>query len=224
VHRAAVEDEAAELERWCDASSTAGWRRTRSSSTSSSRVSVQAGGIGASQQVARMIELVDTLPDINVQPRSTSGCSVTRATGCWKVVRASWPSWAREWYAKTAAVGLRAAGESLEISTARSDRRRRVHEQAAAEDACTSAGGQRDPRRRQRGPEVEAEAQRLWREEKPDEYFFLEIFGSAVVEHLVTITGARLCAWAEGRHLAVLPHYSPGIRSGIFPSRADCSS
>jgi len=54
------------------------------------------------------------------------------------------------------------------------------------------------------------ESQKLWREEKPDEYFFLEIFGSAVVEHLVTTTGARLCAWAEQHDMAVLPHYSPG--------------
>ena len=61
------------------------------------------------------------------------------------------------------------------------------------------------------GPELEAEAQRLWEDEKPDEYFFLEVYGSAVVEHLVTMTGARLCAWAEGRQMAVLPHYSPGL-------------
>src|SRR5206468_13112129 len=60
------------------------------------------------------------------------------------------------------------------------------------------------------GPQIEAEAQKLWLEEKPDEYFFLEVFGSAVVEHLVTMTGARLCAWADGRTMAVLPHYSPG--------------
>src|SRR6185369_13164713 len=60
------------------------------------------------------------------------------------------------------------------------------------------------------GPELEAEAQKLWLEEKPDEYFFLEVYGSAVVEHLVTGIGARLCGWAEARELAVLPHYSPG--------------
>jgi hypothetical protein len=30
------------------------------------------------------------------------------------------------------------------------------------------------------------------------------------VEHLVTTIGAKLCAWAEARQLAVLPHYSPG--------------
>ncbi|HWD20923.1 MAG TPA: hypothetical protein VHB20_16775 [Verrucomicrobiae bacterium] len=60
------------------------------------------------------------------------------------------------------------------------------------------------------GPECEAHARRLWQEEKPDEYFFLEIYGSAVVEHLVTLAGARLCAWADARGLAALPHYSPG--------------
>jgi len=60
------------------------------------------------------------------------------------------------------------------------------------------------------GPELEEEAQARWRDGKPDEYFFLEVYGSAVVEHLVTMTGARLCAWADGESSAVLPHYSPG--------------
>ena len=40
------------------------------------------------------------------------------------------------------------------------------------------------------GPEAEEEARRRWEDEKPDEYFFLEVFGSAVVEHLTTMTGA----------------------------------
>lgn len=60
------------------------------------------------------------------------------------------------------------------------------------------------------GPELEDEAQARWRDGKPDEYFFLEVYGSAVVESLVTATGARLCAWADGERAAVLPHYSPG--------------
>ena len=60
------------------------------------------------------------------------------------------------------------------------------------------------------GPEAEEEAQRLWRADRPDEYFFLEILASAVVEHLTTATGARLCAWGDEQGLAVLPHYSPG--------------
>ncbi len=60
------------------------------------------------------------------------------------------------------------------------------------------------------GPELEEEASRLWNESKPDEYFFLEIFGSAVVEHLTHVAGARLCALAEQSQMAVLPHFSPG--------------
>jgi hypothetical protein len=60
------------------------------------------------------------------------------------------------------------------------------------------------------GPELEAHAHELWQDGRPDEYFFLEVYGSAVVEHLVTLSGARLCAWADGHTMAVLPHYSPG--------------
>ncbi|HWC97787.1 MAG TPA: hypothetical protein VG456_13580 [Candidatus Sulfopaludibacter sp.] len=60
------------------------------------------------------------------------------------------------------------------------------------------------------GPEAEQYAQQLWREEKPDEYFFLEVYASAVVEQLTTAAGAQLCGWAEDRQMAVLPHYSPG--------------
>jgi hypothetical protein len=60
------------------------------------------------------------------------------------------------------------------------------------------------------GEELEQHAQQLWRDEKPDEYFFSEVFGSAVVEHLITMLGARLCALAGAEGLAVLPHFSPG--------------
>lgn len=60
------------------------------------------------------------------------------------------------------------------------------------------------------GPEAEEHANLLWREDKPDEYFFLEMYASAVVEHLIAAAGARLCAWAEERQMAVLPHSSPG--------------
>ncbi|MEO8619642.1 MAG: hypothetical protein ABI625_01180, partial [bacterium] len=70
------------------------------------------------------------------------------------------------------------------------------------------------------GPELEREAQRLWAEEKPDEYFFLEIYGSAVVEHLVMMSGAQLCAHADDAGLAVLPHYSPGYPSWPIAEQA----
>ena len=60
------------------------------------------------------------------------------------------------------------------------------------------------------GHECEEMAKQLWIEDKPDEYFFLEVFGSAVVEHLITNTGFQFCEWAEKNYMAILPHYSPG--------------
>jgi hypothetical protein len=60
------------------------------------------------------------------------------------------------------------------------------------------------------GPPCEEKARALWQEGKPDEYFFMEMFGSAVVEHLVAIANGRICAWADQLGMAALPHYSPG--------------
>lgn len=60
------------------------------------------------------------------------------------------------------------------------------------------------------GKECEEMARQLWLEERPDEYFFLEMFGSAVVEHLIVTAGFRLCEWADHHSVAILPHYSPG--------------
>ena len=60
------------------------------------------------------------------------------------------------------------------------------------------------------GKECEKTARQLWLESKPDEYFFLEIFGSAVVEHLITLASGRICGWADQQQMAVLPHFSPG--------------
>lgn len=60
------------------------------------------------------------------------------------------------------------------------------------------------------GKECEEQAHTYWLEGKPDEYFFMEMYGSAVVEYLITSAGARFCAWADSENLAILPHYSPG--------------
>jgi hypothetical protein len=120
--------------------------------------------------------------------------------------------WARDWYGRHGrpwvfarhAGSLAISGDTLRVDNV-SFASRRLREQlteAQARHAALVAVSA--------GPECEAHARQLWQEGKPDEYFFLEIFGSAVVEHLVTQTGARLCAWADERGLAVLPHYSPG--------------
>ena len=60
------------------------------------------------------------------------------------------------------------------------------------------------------GKNCEERARQLWDEEKPDEYFFMEVYGSAVVENLITNVGARFCEWADRNRKAILPHYSPG--------------
>jgi hypothetical protein len=120
--------------------------------------------------------------------------------------------WARDWYAchgrpwiyARGVEGIHTHDGALVIDGVRFNSRRlgTTLAEAEADRAFLVAVGA--------GPELEEEAQIRWRDGKPDEYFFLEVFGSAVVEHLVTMTGARLCAWADGERAAVLPHYSPG--------------
>jgi len=120
--------------------------------------------------------------------------------------------WARDWYAKNGrpwfyarqAERFEIAGDSIYIDgvSFASKRLQSTLHQAQAHSVILVAVGA--------GPEAEEEAARRWEDEKPDEYFFLEVFASAVVEHLATATGARLCDWAERHGMAVLPHYSPG--------------
>lgn len=60
------------------------------------------------------------------------------------------------------------------------------------------------------GKNCEGRARQLWKEEKPDEYFFMEVFGSAIVEHLIAAAAGKICAWAERNSMVALPRYSPG--------------
>ena len=120
--------------------------------------------------------------------------------------------WARAWYAEHGAPWMSAReSDRLEIESGglrigdaafASERLRQTLRRAEAHTVVLAAVSA--------GPEVECEAQRLWEDQRPDEYYFLETFGSAVVERLVTAAGARLCAAAETKGMAVLPHYSPG--------------
>jgi hypothetical protein len=159
-----------------------------------------------------MIELVDTAPDVSVQPaeyRRLLGYPPDRELSA----RArELVDWARYWYARNGrpwvyareAESVEIAGDSIRIEGVpfHSQRLQGTLEKAGAHGAILVAAGA--------GAELEEEARRLWDEGKPDEYFFLEVFGSAAVEHLTHMTGARLCAWAEEHGMAVLPHYSPG--------------
>jgi hypothetical protein len=58
------------------------------------------------------------------------------------------------------------------------------------------------------GPEVVAASKQLWREDKPDEAFFLHAFGAAVVERIFGGARARVREIAQARGLAVKPGYS----------------
>ncbi|MEI9973362.1 MAG: hypothetical protein WDO73_15760, partial [Ignavibacteriota bacterium] len=51
----------------------------------------------------------------------------------------------------------------------------------------------------------------MWLDEKPDEYFFLEIYASAVVEQLITLARSPPVRLGGPRNTGVLPHYSPGV-------------
>jgi hypothetical protein len=60
------------------------------------------------------------------------------------------------------------------------------------------------------GPEIDAETDRLWRSDLPDEAFFLDRVGTAVVERLMLTATLRLCRDAAASGETALPHLSPG--------------
>jgi hypothetical protein len=159
-----------------------------------------------------VIELLDTLPDVNVQPaeykRLLGLPSDYVLTGRTRELADSARAWyvkhGRPWLYARACDRLEVADAAIRIDDVPFDSQplRKMLDESKADRAVIAAVSA--------GPELELEAQSLWKAEKPDEYFFLEMYGSAVVEHLIALTGARLCAWAESHELAVLPHYSPG--------------
>jgi hypothetical protein len=120
--------------------------------------------------------------------------------------------WCRQWFSQHGQPwmyarqcdGLALVGERLEIEGAGFSSRH-LHDQFAAAGAHTAMLAAVSA-----GPECEEKTRQLWLEGKPDEYFFLEMYGSAVVELLITAAGGRICAWAEQNGMTVLPHYSPG--------------
>jgi len=159
-----------------------------------------------------MIEIVEARPDVRVQP-----AEYIRLLGYprgWVLQdrAAELDAWVRAWYARHGTpwlytrqadhVEATATGVTIDGETFHSIRLSKTFREAGAHGAVLAALGA--------GAALEEEAQRLWREGKPDEYFFLEVYGSAVVEELVTMAGARWCAWAEPQRMAMLPHYSPG--------------
>jgi hypothetical protein len=158
------------------------------------------------------MEWIDTSPDVNVDPAEYARLLGFPAGKELEGRPRELTDWTRRWYAQHGRPWIYSRqAERLEISngsividgvTFTSSRLQRTLQQAAASNVALVAVSA--------GNELEDEAQRAWKEEKPDEYFFLEVYGSAVVERLVTVAGASLCAWGDRECLAVLPHYSPG--------------
>jgi hypothetical protein len=159
-----------------------------------------------------MIELRDTVPDVNVQPAEykrllgypRDWVLKDRARELAESTRDWYREHGRPWVYAREVDRLDVSGSYVQIgdSSFTSPKLLKTLREAGAHSAVLVAVSA--------GPELEAEAQARWQDGKPDEYFFLEVYGSSVVEHLMTMTGARLCAWAEGHRTAVLPHYSPG--------------
>jgi hypothetical protein len=157
------------------------------------------------------LEFLDTQPDVDVLESEYKRLLGFPAAYILEDRSRELADWARDWYAKHGRPWIYARQMPFELGdanvrlngTSLTSKRLRdqLHEADATEAVLTAISA---------GAECEEKARELWLEGKPDEYFFLEIYGSAVVEHLVTRAGARLCAWAESRGAAILPHYSPG--------------
>jgi len=164
------------------------------------------------REVAETFELAGTLSNVSVLPEEYIRLLGYPRGWVLEGRARELADWAREWYARNGrpwfyarqAESFEISGDSIRIDGTQFTSKRLLGalQQAEAHSVILVAVGA--------GAEAEEEAHRRWENERPDEYFFLEIFGSAVVEHLATSTGARLCDWAEQNDMAMLPHYSPG--------------
>jgi hypothetical protein len=159
-----------------------------------------------------MPELIDTRPDVSVQEAEYRRLLGYPTDHVMEGRALELANWARDWYAANGRPwiyaretgGFEIAPENIRINGTRFSSRQLRDQFSAAEahDAVLVAVSA--------GAECEEKARELWQEGKPDEYFFLEMYGSAVVEHLIAIASGRICARAEQAGMAVLPHYSPG--------------
>lgn len=66
------------------------------------------------------------------------------------------------------------------------------------------------------GPEVGEEADRHWKQERPDEAFFLDRFGASVTERLVRLGADALGRLGAAEGETLLPHLSPGCGDWDF--------
>lgn len=164
------------------------------------------------RQLAELFAMAATPPEVHVRPEEYVRLLGYPRGRVLEGRAEELANWAKDWYAANGKPWIYArqaetfaiSGDSICIDGVPfvSRRLRITLEQAKAESIALVAVGA--------GREIEDEASSRWANEKPDEYFFLEIYGTAVVEHLTTLAGAGLCDWAEQRGMAALPHYSPG--------------
>jgi hypothetical protein len=158
------------------------------------------------------MELIDTAPAIRIDPAEYKRLLGYPPGFEWEGRARELAEWAEAWYAEHGhpwmyarqAMKLELDSEAVLVEGERfaSPKLLDTMRGADADAAMLVAVGA--------GAEVDEATARLWREEKPDEYFFLEMYGSAVVERLVADAGSRLDAWAGQHAMAALPHYSPG--------------
>ncbi|HEX7617866.1 MAG TPA: hypothetical protein VF480_04010, partial [Verrucomicrobiae bacterium] len=135
-----------------------------------------------------MLELIETNPDVNVQESEYTRLLGYPKQRLLKGRPRELADAARQWYAENGRPWFSArqlntlewANGKLRVGGTEFSSKQ-LHDQfaeAQSESAMlvvVSAGW-----------ECEEKARQLWQEGKPDEYFFLEMYGSAVVEHLVT--------------------------------------
>ncbi len=158
-----------------------------------------------------LVEVLDTRPKVDVQEseyRRLLGYPRQHAHSERSV---ELERWARNWYAEHGRpwVYWREAELHIDDDGLRIDGTR--FESGQLHDYFRQAGAKRAMLVAvSAGHGCEEHAGQLWQEEKPDGYFFLEIFGSAVVEHLVASMSGRICDLAERDGLMAIPHYSPG--------------
>src|SRR5882724_179935 len=130
-----------------------------------------------------MIEWNDTSPDVNVHEAEYKRLLGFPANYVLEGRVRELVDWARQWYSENGRPWIYAREVPLEITfdavrlngtEFRVNRLRELLKEAEADKAllvAVSAGG-----------ECEHKARELWLENKPDEYFFMEMYGSAVVE------------------------------------------
>jgi len=159
-----------------------------------------------------MLELFDTHPDSNVQeaeykrllgyPRRHA--LEGRAREIADATRQWYAQHGRPWFYARQAGALEMAGGQIRINGAAfsSAPLREQFHTAQVHTALLVAVSA--------GPQCEEKARALWLEGKPDEYFFMEMFASAVVEHLVAVANERLRAWAGRRRTASPVYPAPG--------------